>query len=278
MAVGRKRDWWNLLALLALVLSWAIPTDDVALAIVGKLALSAPYLIWLWARGEKKHGKKKRKKKKDVVENLLLSASTVTLVLMPVLWHGRMLLWGYLGLFILLLIIWVIFVLCNSEERKGTDATLSLVLFLQLVYAVKSYTFLSSFPSFLIGALVAGCVLSLVVILVWVNRDQGIWTRIGIFFVFAIVLTGISMSFISHLNYLLDDSEPQIVVATIEDKQRGGGRKHRYRRFVFELEGERIRLNVTSDEYSRYDVGDEYILVYYEGAFDEPYFLPGGGA
>ena len=98
--------------------------------------------------------------------------------------------------------------------------------------------------------------------------------KIGLSLCFAIFFWGIAMFTAFHMNYLFDTKPPVECEAIIEDKDIDHNRKgpDDYE-LIVTIDGKRVSMEVSSDEYHRYDIGDTYTFYRYQGAFDIPFYF-----
>ena len=95
------------------------------------------------------------------------------------------------------------------------------------------------------------------------------------FFV-ALGITVATSSAICSLNYLLDENEPERIVAVIEGKDYTNHRKSNDTyELEFFLEGEKISIDVPSSVYRMYEIGDEFTFYRYDGAFNKAFYMAG---
>ncbi len=76
-----------------------------------------------------------------------------------------------------------------------------------------------------------------------------------------------------NMNYALDISEPVEHTAIIVDKDVDTAGKSVDYSFILELNGKTIELDVSSSNYYSYEIGDEFIIEYRRGAFNEPFYI-----
>lgn len=101
------------------------------------------------------------------------------------------------------------------------------------------------------------------------NNTKGGKASIIIIAVF--VLLGLTWSSAEHLNFALDTSEPIVYEETIVEKRKSGGKSTSYY-FYVEIDGEEYKMNVSSNTYREYEEGDTFKILYYEGAFNDPFY------
>ena len=90
-----------------------------------------------------------------------------------------------------------------------------------------------------------------------------------------VIATALSHTAVLHMNYVLDFNESTEYVAVIEDKsvthRSKGGTVH----YLHLTANEKpVKIQVSSDTYDRYEVGDEYFLEKHQGAFGGAFYLP----
>ena len=78
-----------------------------------------------------------------------------------------------------------------------------------------------------------------------------------------------------NLNHFLDKSEPTLEWAEITDRYIYHSRRHRDYTFRLSLNGKEFDFEVSDTEYYNYEVGEKFPLKFYEGAFDDAYYISG---
>lgn len=76
-----------------------------------------------------------------------------------------------------------------------------------------------------------------------------------------------------NLNYALDSNEPTQQITTIVDKDVDTSGKSRDYIFTLELDGKTFDLNVSSSTYYDYEISEEFIVEYRQGAFGHPFYI-----
>ncbi len=76
-----------------------------------------------------------------------------------------------------------------------------------------------------------------------------------------------------NMNYALDIIEPVEHTAIIVDKDVDTAGKSVDYSFILELDGKTIELDVSSSNYYSYEIGEEFIIEYRRGAFNEPFYI-----
>ncbi len=104
------------------------------------------------------------------------------------------------------------------------------------------------------------------------TKRKGIEILVGI--VFSAVFMFLASMYISHLNYILDVSDPVTVKTVIvgKDVQRHRKGPDEYM-FCVEIHGESFDIKVSYDEYESFQKGDVYSFEKYNGAFGEPFYI-----
>lgn len=140
------------------------------------------------------------------------------------------------------------------------------------------YTFVNGMPtSLLIIPAIAGLAVSILFTFAFRVHNEKlrpIGTFIGMILIFAFLFAFGFCMIGTHLNYVLDTTPPVPCEAVIEDKEIEHHRKSpdTYE-FIVNIDEKRITLDVSSDEYDRYDIGDTYTFYRYQGAFDIPFYF-----
>ena len=177
---------------------------------------------------------------------------------------------------ILMIAVNIIFRLVRKEWNVPAICILMMIssaAFMNLL-ATANYTFADDETPLLIVSAVLGITIGSIVTLMLFRHKYKILAIIGLSLCFAIFFTSIFMLSASHLNYLFDTNPPVECEAIIEDKEIERHRKSldTYE-FVVTVDEKRITLDVSSEEYHRYDIGDTYAFYRYQGAFDIPFYF-----
>ncbi len=271
----KKRDKGLWVAEVCLILQMLIPIDDPALALLGKLALCTPWLVWVWTRGRKRRIRGKETEGAPPYDCIFTTVATMALVVPFIVISGRKLVLSLVIIFIIELVFMAILALRHMKSNLYVPL---FMMFVVLCAFARECTYVSTFPFWKVSLLI-GVLLGIPVCLIWMWHDRSVGERIGWMFICVFLSFMMSGICIMHLNYALDESEPYVQCLTIEDKDHVSRRKksdNYY--FEFSTEREDIRLSVSRETYRSYEIGDKYYLVYYKGALGEPYYLPGGGA
>lgn len=177
---------------------------------------------------------------------------------------------------ILMIAVNIIFRLVRKEWNVPAICILMMIssaAFMNLLITAN-YTFIGdSTPLFIVSAVLS--IIAGTIGTVWYFRNKFKFLAIlGLSLCFAILFTSIFMLFASHLNYLFDTKPPVECEAIIEDKDINRHRKgpDDYE-LIFTIDGKRITMEVSSEEYHRYDIGDPYTFYRYQGAFNIPFYF-----
>ena len=141
---------------------------------------------------------------------------------------------------------------------------------------IKIYNFTNSDMAFwmpaLIGALAFGGIGALVVFTGKIEQ-KGKGEIFATLFIVVFAAFALIWSSAQHLNYALDTSEPQEVSEEIVHKKidRNGDTTDYY--LTVKLNGEDFKINVSSQAYKSYEIGDTLTFYYFEGAFGEPFYM-----
>lgn len=145
------------------------------------------------------------------------------------------------------------------------------------------YTFIESDLPFWLLSLVIGVMISAVFLALIVRKSKEmkqmpkhpILAYTGLFLVFVFVFFLMVHGFLAHCNYALGSAEGTSETTKILEKDSRHTRKSGTRYyFTVEVEGKELDMEVDASEYYRYEEGDRYTVVRYDGAFDEPFVLP----
>ena len=101
------------------------------------------------------------------------------------------------------------------------------------------------------------------------NNTKG--GKIAIVIIVAFACLGLCWPTFEHLNFALDTRDPIVYEETIVEKDRTTGKNSNYY-FYVEINGEEYKMNVSSSTYREYEEGDTFEILYYEGAFNDPFY------
>jgi len=113
------------------------------------------------------------------------------------------------------------------------------------------------------------------------NRKKGkgpalAWWQILLFAILIALVVGFVLyALLVHVNLVLDPAEPQFSMAEVVDKDYDSGGRRLPSTYAFEVvvDGKRVNLPVSHDEYHRGKVGDAVCFYRYEGALGVPFYL-----
>ena len=144
-----------------------------------------------------------------------------------------------------------------------------------LVIQFDRYTFFEgSIFSFLPVALAVGIVASAISELIRYNSQNKEKPHILMLILSTVVICFATFLLVTHANYALDLSEPQEERVVIVEKDRMRRKKGSdFYKFYFEKDGELHKIYISRYEYNSLDVGDEYDLLEYSGAFGKPFYV-----
>lgn len=169
----------------------------------------------------------------------------------------------------------------NSENGAvaliGTLFFIPLLSLINSVYFVGRYTYLNSwFPlrnAVIIVSIIFGA--ALVVLMLKISAiKKKFWGSVGCFLLGVMMSIATLVITLGNLNYALDRSTPEIKTVTIKDKDIDQNRKSAddYE-FIFIVDGESYSVEVPSEIYYDYEIGDTFDIKIYQGAFDHPFFM-----
>ncbi len=174
----------------------------------------------------------------------------------------------------------------KKQWRKKADITsfaLSLILFLGIMNGMNQRGYYTHTESTFNSTIICWAIaffLGVGYFFFMINKN--LTQAISAHFCTALVLFLFSGMFISstyyNLNYVLDTEKPQEYSVKIENISKSfvSGKINRYHYYLrFSIKGEEYKIKIPSKEYNRYKVGDSYIVYYYNGAFDQPFFISG---
>ena len=187
------------------------------------------------------------------------------------------------------MVIWVVsaFLLIRSFvllARKDSDIPMGLTLVsagacLLSSFALVEKGFMYSFlhepliPFWEIGVIL-GLAVGIFVMVKWGRKGTKWYGMLGGILGLALATAVFVIVFASHLNFLLDFSQPMAQTARIEEKER-----HRHTKsadtysFALTVDGETFDLDVDYVEYEKYEKGDIYTFEKYRGAFGKPFYI-----
>ena len=161
------------------------------------------------------------------------------------------------------------------KQVSSIPLTVWFISFLLLFLSSLDYEFLyEPFIAFWEVSVIISIIIAVGVTLLARKRTDKKAKLVGCFFgiLFAAMFTVASMAM--HLNYLLDFTPPEELSVTILDKDYRHRRKGPdIREFDIEVDGKEYDINVDIYDYNAYEVGDEYIIEKYNGAFGKPFFI-----
>lgn len=137
-----------------------------------------------------------------------------------------------------------------------------------------NYTFADDESPILIVCAILGVIGGAIFTFRYYRHKYKILPKIGLSLCFAIFFWGIAMFTAFHMNYLFDTKPPVECEAVIEDKDvdRNSKGPDDYE-LIVTIDGKRITMDVSSEEYRRYDIGDTYTFYRYQGAFNIPFYF-----
>ena len=172
---------------------------------------------------------------------------------------------------------------CDERSEENIISLICVLIFVPLlsfvsgINCVGRYTYLESWFPFRNGVLIISVVLgiALVVSMLKISAIKNkFWGSVGCF----LLGTGLSIAILAvalgNLNYALDQTIPEIVTVTIEDKDIDRNRKRSddYE-FIFTVEKEKHSVKVPHKVYYDYEIGDTFEIKIYQGAFDYPFIM-----
>jgi len=211
---------------------------------------------------------------------LLVVARMVSFVIPRLIWT-----WCEIVLFLCIAIYAVLFPSAKAEnseretkkDKKGLTAVSVLLAFSLLLLFSDSqyYCYAEGYFPFLIPALILGILVGIG--LAFLKRDKSAGTKalVSSLILFCIISTFAMNVLIKHLNYTLDFSSPEEYTVTVEDKHYTKRRKGKDTyKLEITIDGQTIKQEVSSDDYNAYEVGDDYSVQKYNGAFGKVFYLP----
>ena len=166
----------------------------------------------------------------------------------------------------------------HEREGKFSLKRLPEMIFFIALFALSMYSdyyFVggNDIPFWLVSV-VFGVPIGIFVGFKYVKMDSKLhWRILGIILSCVICFAMVHV-FVRHLNYALSTDEPQQYTVVILDKDKDTSGKSTDYELLVEADGERFWLDVNSTEYGRYDVGDKYRILRYNGAFGKAFFIP----
>ena len=211
---------------------------------------------------------------------LLIVARLVSSVLPRLIWT-----WCEIVLFLCIAIYAALFPSTKAEDsekeahkdKKGPTIATLLLAFSMLLLSADSqyYCYADGYFPFLIPTLILGTLVGTG--LAFLKRDKSDSTKAFVVSLisFCVISIFIMNILIIHLNYTLDFSSPQEYTVTIEDKHHINRRKGKDTyKLELTVDGQTIKQGVDSDDYDAYEIGDDYSVQKYNGAFGKVFYLP----
>ncbi len=234
------------------------------LLLQGLLAIPLLLLVWL------------PQPREGILEKSLLSFFALFIALIEVVVPHRVLILLFLIAFPLLILVPCLFhfVFHKAFSRKGAWIVLASLLFSCLLISANSYTFTDgSFFPFWQWLLPISAVIGALAVPLFLRIKLRFWSSVGSFVLTVFFAFMLLECYTCHLNYALDDSEPQSYVLRIEGKDLDLHRKSpdSYE-FIFTVEGKPLELEVSRSTYRRFEVGDLYPVRLYKGAFGKSFY------
>ena len=170
----------------------------------------------------------------------------------------------------------IIFRLIRKEWNVPAICILMMIsgVALMNLLVTANYTFADDESPILIVCAVLGVIGGAIFTFWYFRHKYKILPKIGLSLCFAVFFWAVFMFSAFHLNYLFDTKPPVECEAVIEDKDINRHRKgpDDYE-LIVTIDGKRVSMEVSSDEYHRYDIGDTYTFYRYQGAFDIPFYF-----
>ena len=137
-----------------------------------------------------------------------------------------------------------------------------------------NYTYVGDDTPLLAVSTILGIFTSIVVTICFFRHKYKALPLIGLSLCLAVLFWAIFLFTSYHLNYLFDPYPPTPCEAIIEDKDIDHNRKgpDDYE-LIVTIDEKRVSMEVSSDEYHRYDIGDTYTFYRHQGAFDIPFYF-----
>lgn len=165
-----------------------------------------------------------------------------------------------------------------EREARFSFKNLPEMLFFIALFALSMYSdycFVGGnvMPFWLVSVLL-GVPMGIFVGFKYIDKDSKIYGRILSIVLSCVICFAMVHVFVRHLNYALSADEPQQYTVVILDKDKDTSGKTTDYEFLIEVEGERFYMDVNTTEYTRYDVGDKYRILRYNGAFGKAFYIP----
>jgi len=181
-----------------------------------------------------------------------------------------------------------ILILCSSciGKQRGNDGkTLKTVSSFVLVFDFLSYFIqMSNYEyverpgaiHFWIPSLIVSIAITAIAVILLIKnyihlKDDRLSEKIALGFCVLMACFGLMWATMSNLNFALDTKEPIASEEIILDKSRTTGKSSSYY-FHMEINGKKHKIDVPASTYREYDVGDSFRKLYYEGAFNDPFY------
>lgn len=244
---------------------WSSNQESVFLWIKGAACLTV--LIWAFIT------------KQDVLSTLVLFFSCTVSAFAEVVLGIKT---GMLACMLLqaaLIIFLIVSVKRGTTEHRRRNILVFVIpelLLLRMLFQTDRFSFVDRISPLWIVAIAVGLALAVVVCSLY-NRaigQQKMGMRIGLFFLAWLIAVIFVGSTVISLNYILDPVEPQTLTIVIQDKDEYFHRKSpdTYE-FKFFVGDERRAVKVPRYIYRAHEVGDEYKVHLYQGAFGVPFYL-----
>lgn len=164
----------------------------------------------------------------------------------------------------------------NSRLRETAVMCLA-INFLMQFNDTRGYNYLSGKMAFWLPSIIGGAVFAGIAALLLFTGKLSLKGNSGLERGVAVALAGCCAYIfiwcgVQHLNYALDDGEPQKIEQVITDKRKDTSGDSTDYYLIVEIDGEKFEISVGSRDYKSYEKGDTLSFYYFDGAFDEPFY------
>lgn len=243
--------------------------------LVSALTLPAGWYIWIC------------KRKEPLIDRIIASIPLLYLwsSFIPMAGRIRLLLWtvvllGMIGCCLYLYYLNQRVRSCKLMKFAGVEALLMGVGYMISVsiYSLEDGLFcLQTLLPAIVAAILVAVITVMLIASGWlILMDDRLSERILCVSIASVLTLFLTVTTVLHLNYALEFDEPTIFAACVTEKKsthspRGGSTYY----LIFDVNDTKVKLIVSKSEYQEVEIGDDYTLAHFEGAFGIPFYLAG---
>lgn len=172
----------------------------------------------------------------------------------------------------------------TSQDKKSklSVTCIALLMYIMLMNFkdTTQYTYENESDSlhfWLAGLIVSIILTAIIALLTFMGviklKNNKISEKISICFLVLVFGFIVSNTLISNANYAFDNGPSKIEEQIIAEKRESKTSKSNNYYLIFEKDGEKIEISVPAYIYKKYEEGDSMRISYYEGFFNEPFYI-----